>query len=285
MLMNADKPGAFERAMARLPEGLFLRSLFTGLLAATITIFALDFRDVLQSDRGQTPGMTRLEPVTMERPSSRDHLRPYLPWTSPVTREGGSLNLPGFDRPPDHGMLREKMSFKLGPDGTASAVGLIESGTAGEFERFLAASKDKVRWLALHSPGGSVPDALAMSRLIRKHEITTAVPSNGYCASSCPLVFAGGSKREAGKGAWIGVHQIYTIDSAIGTIHDGMAEGQKISAVCQQHLNEMGVDPQVWVHAMRTPKHQIYVFTPKELKTFKLATHVHGDDAKGKRKS
>jgi hypothetical protein len=34
----------------------------------------------------------------------------------------------------------------------------------------------------------------------------------------------------------------------------------------------MGIDLQVWVHAMETPKDRLFVFTPEELKTFKLVT-------------
>jgi len=53
-----------------------------------------------------------------------------------------------------------------------------------------------VKTVVLRSPGGSVQDALAMGRLIREKQFATEVEAGRYCASSCPLVFAGGA---AGK--------------------------------------------------------------------------------------
>ena len=51
-----------------------------------------------------------------------------------------------------------------------------------------------------------------------------------------------------------------------------MAEAQKISAECQKYLAAMGVDLQLWVHAMETPKDQLYFLKPDELLSLKLAT-------------
>src|SRR3979411_1176664 len=65
-----------------------------------------------------------------------------------------------------------------------------------------------VKSVVLHSPGGSVSDAIEMGRLIRQKQFATEVESGRYCASSCPLVFAGGLERRAGERAAIGVHQV-----------------------------------------------------------------------------
>ena len=54
-----------------------------------------------------------------------------------------------------------------------------------------------------------------------------------------------------------------------------MESGQRVSAECQRYLHEMGVDPQVWVHAMETPKERLYFFKRDELLALKLATR-HG---------
>jgi hypothetical protein len=102
------------------------------------------------------------------------------------------------------------------------------------------------------------------------------VPNNAYCASSCPIIFAGDRARTAGKGAWIGMHQIYAAAAAPGDINDGLAHGEAISAEVQDHLSKMGVDTQAWIHAMRTPSDQLYVFTPQELTDYKLATQIAG---------
>jgi len=275
MFTNQDTPNRVEALINKIPEGAILRGVFAGLLTATIILVALDFRALLQREDDLAFLETETEPVEMARPKENDHVRPYLPRTIPMAPDGRRrLALPGFTKPVQTKAMREGMVFKLGSKGQASAVGLIKPGTAKAFERFLAKHKSKVKRITLHSPGGSVPDALDMAREIRQRKLTTFVPNDGYCASSCPLVFAGGVKRIAGKKAWIGVHRVYTIKSAIGTLQEGMAAAQQISARCQNFLIEMEVSPRVWIHAMTTPRERLYVFTPKELTEFKLATMV-----------
>ena len=81
-----------------------------------------------------------------------------------------------------------------------------------------------MKTVVLHSPGGSVSDAIEMGRLIRQQQFATEVESGRYCASSCPLVFAGGLERRAGERAAIGVHQVAALvasGSALGAI-EGM---------------------------------------------------------------
>jgi hypothetical protein len=130
-----------------------------------------------------------------------------------------------------------------------------------------------VNTVVLHSPGGSVIDALDMGRLIRKKGFATEVEDGRYCASSCPLVFAGGVERRAEAKAAIGVHQVTAV-AHDGTTHpaDGVQRVQRISAECQRYLRDMGIDALVWIHAMETPVDQLFYFKPEELLVLKLAT-------------
>jgi len=128
----------------------------------------------------------------------------------------------------------------------------------------------------LRSPGGSVQDALAMGRLIRDKQFATEVEAGRYCASSCPLVFAGGTERRAGAKAAIGVHQVFAVGQTALSQADGMDSAQRISATAQKYLREMGVDLGVWVHAMETPRDELYYFQPAELLELKLATEAAG---------
>lgn len=164
------------------------------------------------------------------------------------------------------------MTFSVSADGDVTAIGRIEFGTAVEFAKVLNGAAGKAKRVWLHSPGGVLGDALAMGRAIRKAKLNTVVPENAYCASSCPLVFAGGVERDAGKRSWIGVHQVYTTPSQVGTLQDGLENAQRISADCQEHLAEMGVDVRAWVYAMRTSKTKLYVFTPEDLAKLKWTT-------------
>jgi hypothetical protein len=118
-----------------------------------------------------------------------------------------------------------------------------------------------------------VADALAMGRLIRARRFATEVEAGTYCASSCPLVFAGGVERRAGERAVIGVHQIAAIKSAgNGPPRDEMSIAQNISARCERYLADMGVDVRVWIHAMETPHDRLFVFKPDEMKSLELVT-------------
>ncbi|MEL7542242.1 MAG: hypothetical protein AAGJ70_00545 [Pseudomonadota bacterium] len=276
MLDNTDHPNLIERTLDRIPDGAVLRWMFRGLLVATFVVLGFDLKELLERAPPDWETADRTSPLTMEPAKPSDHVRPYLPRTNPVRRDGGGVQLPGFDDGVPAQAMGRKMEFRFGKDGAASAVGRIEQGTSEDLERFVLKHGEALKTVVLHSPGGSVADALAMASLLRGREIKTAVPRNGYCASSCPLAYSGGVERRAGKGAWIGVHQVYTVPSAIGSIHDGLEEAQRISAVSQQHLVDMGVDPRVWIHAMRTPKEKLYIFTPEQLDEYKLATKVDG---------
>jgi hypothetical protein len=63
-------------------------------------------------------------------------------------------------------------------------------------------------------------------------------------------VFAGGVERSVGDKAIVGVHQLAAIGSAGDLPRDEMNVAQDISARCQRYLADMGVNLQVWVHAM-----------------------------------
>jgi hypothetical protein len=166
------------------------------------------------------------------------------------------------------------MSFNTGANGDASAVGRIEPGTAADFDKFLDQAGSSIKTIWFLSPGGSVTDAISMGRSIRKRALNTAVADNGYCASSCPLAFAGGVARHAGRHALIGVHQIYAIPVGTETWHDGISAAQRISAQCEDYLVSMGIDPGAWIKAMQTPKERLYIFRPEELKAFKITAEA-----------
>ena len=88
------------------------------------------------------------------------------------------------------------------------------AGHFGSFAAEIGKRGDYIKTVVLNSPGGSVTDALAMGRLIREKKFATEVEAGKYCASSCPLVFAGGIERRAGDKAAIGVHQVAALASA-----------------------------------------------------------------------
>lgn len=279
MQQETEKSGLSHRAWQHsfdwFTEAFVLRWVFRLLVIGALVFLAIDFRQIYEEANVPLPGeTTQKEPVVMEPPKREDQVRPYLPLTNPLRRTGDGPQMPGYAEPPGQEKVSARMEFTRGPKGAVSAVGRIEPGTAADFARFVEGQGGEIKTLHLHSPGGSVRDAIEMSNLLRDEGIDTIVPDNGYCASSCPIVFSGGEERVAGGNAWVGVHQIYTAASAPGDLNDGLSHGQTISAEVQDHLAKMGVDTKAWIHAMKTPSDQLYIFTPEELSTYKLATRI-----------
>ncbi len=268
-----ETPGVLERLSA-LPDGTLMKHGFFGLLALSAVMIGMDFRSLVNEGR-DTLDMPALSPVPMARPERDNQIRPYLPTTRPIAPD--EKNVERFLSRPADASEAAPMRFKLGTHGALFAEGTIEPGTAEALAAFLADDRAKhVTEIVLHSPGGSVRDATEMAKTIREAKLNTRILPDGYCASSCPLVFAGGMKRVADATSWIGVHQAFALDTAFGTLADGMEQAQIVGAEAQDLLHDFGVDPLVWTRAMSTPKESLYLFTPEELIELKLATAVEG---------
>lgn len=258
--MNPFTPelrASFQAWLQDRPDDSILRKLFAIMIAGTVTVLALDY---------------------LELSGLREEVASNLP---DFSTEGVPAALPDGDRPtigplrrPD-GALGGKMTFELVGEGRLRATGTIQPGTARIFAEEVEKRGGYIKTIVLHSPGGSVTDAMEMGRLIRKKNFGTQVETGHYCASSCPLVFAGGIERRAGDKAVIGVHQVSAFGPGGGPA-GGMAEAQRVSAACQKYLREMGVGLEVWTHAMETPKEKLYTFKKDELLNLKLATDVGG---------
>jgi hypothetical protein len=240
------------------PDDAVLSALFALMLAASAGWLVADAG-------GLTAGTAA--PSSISRGTLQPGSAPTLPGIEPANAP--SAPLPHFDD-----RLRAPMTFDLGSDGRLMATGAILPGTAAVFAAEIAKRGNYVTTIVLASPGGSVADALAMGKLIRKRNLATEVEAGHYCASSCPLVFAGGAVRRAGDRAAIGVHQVSAMAATPLPGDEGMQDAQIVSAVCQRYLQGMGVDPEVWLHAMETPSERLFYFHPEELIRLKLATEV-----------
>ena len=265
-LLPPDLRARFTAWLGDRPDDFILRKLFAVMIAGTVSVLALDY---------------------LELSGLREQVASTLP---DFSTDALPAALPGDDGPrlgpllrPD-GALSGKMTFDLVGDGQLRATGTIHPGTAKLFADEVKKRGNYIKTVVLHSPGGSVTDALEMGRLIRKKNFATQVEAGRYCASSCPLVFAAGVTRRAGERARIGVHQVSAFGPG-GMPSGGMAEAQRVSAACQKYLREMGVDLQVWTHAMETPKEKLYTFRKDELLTLKLATEAGGKAAAESAKS
>ncbi|WP_342641651.1 hypothetical protein [Rhodoligotrophos ferricapiens] len=253
---------SFWRMLGKRPDGTILRLVFHGLIGLTAIVLGYDLLERMQA-----------QPADPLLPGEIPKIQPFLPSVRPDVAKPDERD----PDPDQRAALQQPMVIELVANGRLEATGTIVPGTAERFRAEIEKRGDYVKAVVLNSPGGSVQDALAMGRIIRERKLNTRVEARGYCASSCPLVLAGGVERSVEQGASVGVHQIFAVPTNAGAPAVGMAaadfgRAQQISAECQRHLVDMGVDPQVWIHAMETPPERIFYFTPQELTSLKLAT-------------
>ena len=140
------------------------------------------------------------------------------------------------------------------------AQGVIQRDSGQRLAQFLANPKTHTYALpprptiVFDSPGGSVPGAISLGRVIRKSRMDTEVstaysrvkPDSSFeeqtfvespiCASACALSFAGGLTRSVQAGARVGIHQF---SAANGNIGDSAT--QVTVVVLATYLEEMGV--------------------------------------------
>jgi hypothetical protein len=243
-------------AFLRADDGLLMRGAFFGLLAAAGAFLVLDMREMSLANAA-LPGH---DPMTTDAPVLPPALTEGVPQAPPVEPETSSE------------VLRQPMRFELQPGGILKAEGAIDLGAADRFAEEIAARGEYVKAVTLNSPGGSVEDALAMSKLIRQKGLDTRVATRALCASSCPLIFAGGVAREVAENAILGVHQVFNAGENRPSPEQAMSEAQRTTARIARHLQDMGIADGLWLHALETPPERLYYLTPAEMAEFKLTT-------------
>lgn len=235
-----------------------MRAIFIGLLMGTAGVLYMDFTDLSQQNANASlPDAPPILPA-IERPEIDPNAPRFMP-TERIQIDEETLNAP--------------LRIELAADGVLKFTGRIDPGATKRVVEQLSAQAEYVKTVELNSPGGSVRDALEIGSFFRQAGFDTKVPAGGYCASSCPLVFASGAARIASETATIGVHQIYGATSDISA-PQAMSDAQVTTAEITRHLNEMGVDSKLWLHALDTPPQKLYYFTNQELKDYKLVTKV-----------
>lgn len=245
-------------AIRRLDEGVLMRGAFYILLSAAAVFLVVDIRDMTAMNAA-LPGF---DPMHEDQPVLPPALTEGVPAAPPVQ--------PASPRE----VLRKPMTFELTTGGVLLAEGTIDPGAAGRFAKEIEARGEYVKTVTLNSPGGSVDDALAMSKLIRDRKLDTKVASKALCASSCPVVFAGGISRLAEKDAVIGVHQVFNGAKDRPSAEQAMSAAQATTAKVARHLDQMGIAAGLWIHALETPPDRLYYLTPKEMTDFRLTTEL-----------
>jgi hypothetical protein len=258
--MDRARPGFRQRLKTHLlsmDDGMMMRHFFHGLLVTALIFVIIDWSE-LSAANTAVPGFDPMQPQAV----------PILP---PALTEGEPQNAPPEITADPH-VLKQAIRFELKPGGVLLAEGSIAPGAAARFAGEIEARGEYVKTVLLNSPGGAVGDALAMSKLIREKKLGTKVASGALCASSCPIVMAGGLIREAEKGAVIGVHQIFNGSTEKLSPEQAMSDAQRMTADVSRHLEDMGVTSGLWLHALETPPDRLYYLTPEEMTAFALTT-------------
>jgi len=250
--------GFWARLAHRITDVFILRTTFYALLGGTFVVLAQDLYE-LHHQRANTP----LDPTQLDNP--------ILPSTEPARFEDGEDSVPR--RPqvttaPE--VLRNPLSVELQAGGVLKLTGSITPGAADRFRQDIQPIREYVERVELDSPGGSVMDALDISEQIRGLGFRVHVAKGALCASSCPIIFAGGVERTAGDGAAIGVHQIYSSGDDRRRNFEAVSSTQTITARITRHLDKMGVDPALWIHALETPPNELYYLNTQELEEYRL---------------
>ncbi|QFI70240.1 ATP-dependent Clp protease proteolytic subunit [Sinorhizobium alkalisoli] len=243
------------KALARLDDGMLMRGAFFTLLSAAGIFLWIDMREIAAMN-AEFPGID---------PNRQD--QPVLP---PALTEGAP-SAPPVQPASSNEVLRQPMKLELKSGGVLLAEGTIDLGAAARFAEEIGKRGEYVKTVALNSPGGSVEDALAMSKLIRERQLDTKVASRALCASSCPIVFAGGVARIAEKDAVVGVHQVFS-GSGQTTAEQAMSAAQSTTARVARHLHSMGIGAGLWINALETPPDRLYYLTAEEMADFNLTT-------------
>ncbi len=178
---------------------------------------------------------------------------------------------------PDPGDMPTRLRFTT-EGGTALVTGQIAPGDASRFTEWLGADAtfDTIR---LHSPGGSVHDALAIGAAIREAGLGTRMEPGDICLSACPYILAGGTTRRIAEDAMVGVHQHYFGENTALPAFLAIEDIQYGQGEVMAHLDAMGVDVRLMQHALSTPPDAIYVLLPEELEEYQMVSDGADEEA------
>ncbi|WP_204318727.1 hypothetical protein [Pseudooceanicola aestuarii] len=235
---------------------------------AAVLVFQLGLALFLfLGDLGRDFALPRLGGPTaprMDQPvNPGDQTRRYSP--TEVTRPAS----PGVQT---NGPLPERLMLEQEGGGTYRLTGSIAGGDAERILAQLDTVEPAPETFILNSPGGSVQDALALGRALRKRGVTTRMEEADICLSACPYLLAAGTTRSAASGARIGVHQHYFGENTFLPAFTAVSDIQRGQGEVMRYLSDMGVDPMMMSHALVTPPDEIYLLLPEELTRYNLLT-------------
>ena len=203
-----------------------------------------------------------------------DQTRRYTPRKLPRDLPRDLPAGPGFVR---GDAVPQRLQFSdVTVDGVETVLleGAIEAGDAARFAQYLEGRGALPAQIALHSPGGSVSDALEIGRMLRDGGVDTVMQAGAACFSACPYILAAGVARRVSRSALVGVHQHYFGESTLLPAFVAVESIQHGQGEVLDYLDGMGIDLRLAARAMQTPPANIYILLEAELTGFALATQM-----------
>lgn len=150
---------------------------------------------------------------------------------------------------------------------------LVVEGSIGE--DFLEKLRlHKFDTLEINSPGGLVDVAIEAGAWLRDNGKSVQISSS--CLSACAFVLAGGVSRMAEPSAHIGVHRFYNL----GPESPSDTEvAQELSSRILRHLENMGVDAELFHVMANTPSSDMFYIDRSRLIAWRLLSPPGNDPA------
>jgi hypothetical protein len=128
--------------------------------------------------------------------------------------------------------------------------GEIRPGLSDALREVLDATP-AVERLELESPGGSVPEGLALAGLVEKYSLNTAVKT--YCDSACTLIFVAGNERVLEAGAELGFHRCRSL-----LWFDALLYDKEHNAELARYLESKGVSKAFAKKVISVPSDEVW---------------------------
>lgn len=252
------------------PRGLTVKRAIAGILAFQIAMaVVLAGSDLI----GALPRLlSGVNAPQLDAPiAPGDQVRRYRPGDLPARERRDPDRLSPI---PDPGDMPTRLRFSV-EGGVALVTGQIAPGDATRFAEWLDGA-NPFTTIRLHSPGGSVADALAMGQAIREAELSTLMEPGDICLSACPYILVGGVTRRVPDDAMVGVHQHYFGENTALPAFLAIEDIQFGQGDVMTHLDAMGIDVRIMVHALTTPPDAIYILLPEQLEAYGVIAPLDG---------
>jgi predicted metalloprotease len=156
------------------------------------------------------------------------------------------------------------------PDGIAYIMvhGQFLSGDdLSAFERLVASTG--ARDVGFDSPGGDLPKAMELGRLIRRLDLGTIAVRQLECSSACALAFLGGTMRMAQPGS-IGVHRASFAPGHSMSAEEAVEAVQQGTAEVMRFIGEMGADAGLLQLALSYGSSDMRYLSTSEMEAFRV---------------